>query len=159
MRRWKPRAGEQGRGFAVVAGEVRALAQRSALAANEIKGLIGESVQAVEDGTARVDQTGTLMREVVEAVRDVAGMLAQITAASAEQETGIRQVNTALTEMDGMTQQNAAMVEEAAVAAASLRAEAERLDGAVAFFRTGRASGPGAGVAAVPAPRRRMLAA
>jgi methyl-accepting chemotaxis protein len=153
------RAGEQGRGFAVVAGEVRALAQRSALAANEIKGLIGESVQAVEDGTVRVDQTGALMREVVEAVRDVAGMLAQISAASAEQETGIRQVNTALTEMDGMTQQNAAMVEEAAAAAASLRAEAERLDAAVAFFRTGRAPGPGANAAAVPAPRRRMLAA
>jgi len=109
----------------VVAGEVRNLAQRSASAAKEIKGLIDESVRAVGLGNQRVDDTRALMQDVVEAVRDVSAMLREITAASTEQEAGISQVNTAITEMDGVTQQNASMVVEAA-----------RLSQAIGFFRT-----------------------
>ncbi|MBV8633053.1 MAG: MCP four helix bundle domain-containing protein [Burkholderiaceae bacterium] len=129
------RAGEQGRGFAVVAAEVRNLAQRSAGAAKEIKALIGDSVQTVEAGSRLVDQAGTTMNEIVESIRGVTDIVAEITAASREQTTGIEQINRAVIEMDNVTQQNAALVEEAAAAAASLREQAGNLEQAVSVFK------------------------
>jgi methyl-accepting chemotaxis protein len=130
------RAGEQGRGFAVVAGEVRSLAQRSADAAKEIKALIGDSVGRVESGTQLVGQAGETMDEIVQAVKRVTDIMGEISAASAEQSSGIEQVNTAVNQMDEVTQQNAALVEEAAAAAASLEEQAQRLKEAVSSFRT-----------------------
>jgi len=129
------RAGEQGRGFAVVAGEVRLLAQRSAEAAREIKGLIGSSVDRVETGSRLVGDAGQTMGEIVAAVRRVSGIVAEITASAGEQSSGIGSVNSALTELDRMTQQNAALVEQSAAAAESLRMQAERLAGVVGTFR------------------------
>ncbi|SOZ70621.1 chemotaxis sensory transducer protein [Cupriavidus taiwanensis] len=129
------RAGEQGRGFAVVAGEVRTLAQRSATAAKEIKALIGDSVDRVEKGSMLVTQSGQTMEEIVAAVRRVTDIMGEISAASAEQSSGIEQVNQAVTQMDTVTQQNAALVEEAAAAAGSLEEQAQRLKEAVATFR------------------------
>ena len=114
------RAGEQGRGFAVVATEVRSLAQRSAAAAREIKGLISDSVGKVEAGSRLVDEAGRTMAEIVASVKRVTDIMAEITAASQEQSGGIEQVNQAITQMDQVTQQNAALVEEAAAAAESL---------------------------------------
>src|SRR5512147_2455503 len=114
------RAGEQGRGFAVVAGEVRNLAQRSAAAAKEIKTLIGDSVDKVENGSKLVANAGQTMDEIVTSIKRVTDIMAEISAASAEQSAGIEQVNTAITQMDEVTQQNAALVEEAAAAAESL---------------------------------------
>jgi methyl-accepting chemotaxis protein len=111
------RAGEQGRGFAVVAGEVRNLAQRSAAAAKEIKGLIADSSGKVETGSRLVQEAGSTMTDIVQSVRRVADILGEITSASAEQSAGIEQVNQAITQMDEVTQQNAALVEEAAAAA------------------------------------------
>jgi methyl-accepting chemotaxis protein len=130
------RAGEQGRGFAVVAGEVRSLAQRSAEAAREIKALIGASVEKVESGARLVQDAGTTMEEIVAAVRRVSDVMGEITSASAEQAGGIQQVNVAVTQVDRMTQQNAALVEESAAAAHSMREQAGRLAQTVEQFRT-----------------------
>ncbi len=129
------RAGEQGRGFAVVASEVRNLAQRSAAAAKEIKGLIGDSVEKVEDGSKLVGEAGKTMDEIVVSVKRVAGLMSEIAAASAEQSSGIDQVNKAVTQMDEVTQQNAALVEQAAAAAESLEEQAATLSETVAQFR------------------------
>ena len=129
------RAGEQGRGFAVVAGEVRNLAQRSAAAAKEIKALIGDSVGKVEVGSKQVDQAGATMDEIVTAVKRVTDIMAEIAAASNEQSAGIDQVNQAIIQMDEVTQQNAAMVEEAAAAAEAMHRQAEMLMDAVSIFK------------------------
>jgi hypothetical protein len=129
------RAGEQGRGFAVVASEVRTLAQRSAAAAKEIKALITDSVARVEDGSKFVDQAGQTMEEIVTAVRRVTDIMAEIAAASQEQTSGIEQINQAITQMDQTTQQNAALVEEAAAAAESMQEQARGLTKAVAIFK------------------------
>ncbi|MEC5218922.1 methyl-accepting chemotaxis protein [Actimicrobium sp. GrIS 1.19] len=129
------RAGEQGRGFAVVATEVRSLAQRSAGAAKEIKALIGDSVERVEIGTKLVDEAGATMDEIVESIKRVADIMAEITAASHEQSSGIGQVNQAIMQMDETTQQNAALVEEAAAAAVSLQDQAGNLSQVVSVFK------------------------
>jgi len=129
------RAGEQGRGFAVVAGEVRNLAQRSAGAAKEIKALIQDSVEKVDDGTKLVDQSGQTLSEIVAAVKKVSDIIAEIAAASQEQYTGIEQVNKAITQMDEVTQQNAALVEEAAAASESMDEQAKGLEQLITFFK------------------------
>jgi methyl-accepting chemotaxis protein len=129
------RAGEQGRGFAVVASEVRQLAQRSAAAAREIKVLIGESVATVDNGARLVGEAGATMEGIVDAVRQVAAIMSDISAASQEQSSGIAQVNQAIAQIDDVTQQNAALVEEAAAAAQSMRDQAEMLAEAVSVFR------------------------
>ena len=129
------RAGEQGRGFAVVASEVRSLAQRSASAAKEIKGLIDTSTGRVESGAQLVERSGATMKEIVDAIARVSSIMNEISAAAAEQSTGIDQVNLAVAQMDEVTQQNAALVEQAAAAASSLEEQARRLSSAVAVFR------------------------
>lgn len=129
------RAGEQGRGFAVVASEVRSLAHRSAEAAKEIKHLIGDSVQKVEEGTQLVNETGTAMNDIVSQVAHVSRLINEITLATVEQTSGISQVGTAVTQMDQVTQQNAALVEESAAAADSLRVQASRLTEVVGVFK------------------------
>jgi len=129
------RAGEQGRGFAVVASEVRSLAQRSAEAAKEIKSLIGASVDRVDAGTRLVGDAGETMREIVASVQRVSDIIGEITAATSEQSEGLGQVNTSVTQLDQMTQQNAALVEEGAAAAASLKDQAARLAESVQQFR------------------------
>ena len=129
------RAGEQGRGFAVVAAEVRNLAQRSAAAAKEIKTLIGDSVDKVEEGSKQVLEAGKTMDEIVGSVKRVTDIMAEITAASQEQTSGIEQINQAITQMDQVTQQNAALVEEAAAAAASLQEQATNLSEVVSVFK------------------------
>ncbi len=145
------RAGEQGRGFAVVAGEVRTLAQRSAEAAREIKALIGASVEKVDTGSRLVADAGSTMGEIVASVQRVTDIIGEITAAASEQSDGIGQVNTAVTQLDQMTQQNAALVEQSAAAAESLKDQAQRLAQVVASFRL--AQGSELTLAAPAAPR------
>jgi methyl-accepting chemotaxis protein len=136
------RAGEQGRGFAVVAGEVRNLAQRSAEAAKEIKGLIGTSVDKVEVGSRLVADAGQTMEEIVGSVQRVSDIIGEITAAAGEQSEGIGQVNTAVNQLDQMTQQNAALVEQSAAAAQSLKDQAHRLAEVIRVFRLDGGSAP-----------------
>jgi methyl-accepting chemotaxis protein I, serine sensor receptor len=151
------RAGEQGRGFAVVATEVRNLAQRSATAAKEIKELINDSVEKVKAGTELVDESGKSLTEIVSSVKRVADIVAEISAASEEQASGIDQVNTAVTQMDTTTQQNAALVEEAAAASKAMEQQAQVLVDKVSFFSvTGGAAPvavPFAARTSAPAPR------
>jgi methyl-accepting chemotaxis protein len=146
------RAGEQGRGFAVVAGEVRSLAQRSAEAAREIKSLIGNSVDRVETGARLVQEAGSTMGDIVASVQRVTDIIGEISAAATEQSTGIGQVNGAIGQLDQMTQQNAALVEQSAAAADSLKDQAVRLAGVVSTFRIGDGDQQPAKAPAAPRP-------
>ncbi len=147
------RAGEQGRGFAVVAAEVRNLAQRSANAAKEIKTLIGDSVAKVDAGTVQVNEAGQRMTEIVQSIKRVTDLVAEISAASNEQSSGIEQVNQAIIQMDDVTQQNAALVEEAAAAAESLEEQAQKLASVVSVFKLDQG-----GMRAMAEPRSAALA-
>ena len=129
------RAGEQGRGFAVVAGEVRTLAQRSAAAAREIKALINDSVDKVSQGSSLVGAAGTTMQNVVASVERVANLINEIASASQTQRDGIESVNQSIFQIDSATQQNAALVEQAAAAAESLKTQAANLEGTVSLFK------------------------
>ncbi|EFV85431.1 methyl-accepting chemotaxis protein [Achromobacter xylosoxidans C54] len=147
------RAGEQGKGFAVVAGEVRSLAQRSAQAAREVKTLIEASVSKVAEGAGQAENAGTTMQEVVASVKRVTDIMGEIAAASQEQASGIEQVNRAVSQMDGVTQQNAALVEEAAAAAGSMQDQAHALVRAVGVFRLREDAARRGDVAAQPRER------
>jgi methyl-accepting chemotaxis protein len=144
------RAGEQGRGFAVVAGEVRSLAQRSAEAAKEIKSLIGDSVGNVDQGARLVQDAGHIMNDVVVSVQQVKDLISEIAVASREQSSGVEEMNRALMQLEGMTQQNAALVEEATASALTFKEEAARLTGLVGQFRL--VDGSPAPARAAPAP-------
>jgi methyl-accepting chemotaxis protein len=150
------RAGEQGRGFAVVASEVRNLAQRSAAAAKEIKQLIGDSVQRVDAGSKLVNEAGTTMQDIVDSVRRVTDIMAEISSASQEQTSGIDQINQAIAQMDQVTQQNAALVEEASAASEAMQDQASKLALVVSVFKLDRGHGAAAPAARVVslAPRR-----
>jgi len=137
------RAGEQGRGFAVVASEVRSLAGRSATAAKEIKELIQDSVRKVEDGSVLVTQSGQTLEKIVAAVKKVSDIVAEIAAASREQSSGIEQVNRAVMQMDELTQQNAALVEEATAASQAMAEQVRGLNEMLARFQVGMGSSPG----------------
>ena len=141
------RAGEQGRGFAVVASEVRNLARRSAEAAKEIKALIQDTVRQVADGSALVDNSGKTLEEIVESVKRVTDLIAEISAASREQATGIEEVNKAVTQMDEVTTQNAGLVDEASHSMATLSEQARALSELVGFFDLGAAAARRAGAA------------
>jgi methyl-accepting chemotaxis protein len=147
------RAGEQGRGFAVVASEVRNLAQRSAAAAKEIKELIGDSVEKVNQGSKLVGEAGSTMEEIVASVQRVTDIISEITAASSEQSVGIEEVYKAIGQMDQVTQQNAALVEEAAAAAESMQQQSAGLAQVVSVFKVGQAGPAMARSAARPALR------
>ncbi|RDK02039.1 methyl-accepting chemotaxis protein [Paraburkholderia lacunae] len=152
------RAGEQGRGFAVVASEVRSLAQRSSSAAKEIKDVINASVQTIQHGSSLVNAAGKTMSEVTQAVARVSDIMGEIAAASTEQSRGIEQVNQAITQMDEVTQQNAALVEEAAAASKSLEDQGRQLNQAISFFRldsaaNGHTTGGSASQVNLPASR------
>ena len=159
------RAGEQGRGFAVVATEVRALAGRSAEAAKEIKQLIADSVERVDQGTALVDKAGTTMQDVVRSIRRVTDLMGEISAASTEQSQGVAQVGEAISQMDQVTQQNAALVEEMSAAAGSLQSQAEDMVRSVSAFRLqdgpqdpgAQPRAPANAAAALPAGRAKAL--
>ena len=160
------RAGEQGRGFAVVASEVRSLAQRSAQAAKEIKGLIGTSVEKVESGARLVAEAGSTMSDIVQSVKRVTDVVGEITAAATEQSSGINEINRAVVNLDQMTQQNSALVEESAAAATSMREQAGQLATAVAVFKVNPSlhgggsfsAAPAAAYKATPAPARQTPA-
>lgn len=149
------RAGDAGKGFAVVASEVRALAQRSADAAKDVKTRITASTDQVEEGVRLVGETGEALRRIIQRIADIDGLVANIAHSADRQATGLQQVNTAVAEMDGMTQQNAAMVEQTTAAARSLASEADGMTRQIASFRIGRVAAPAAvkPPAAVPAPR------
>jgi methyl-accepting chemotaxis protein len=156
------RAGEQGRGFAVVASEVRSLAGRSAAAAKEIKGLIGASVEKVEGGSKLVADAGATMSEIVNSVQRVSDIIGEITASSMEQSEGIGQINSSVNDLDQMTQQNAALVEQSAAAADSLKGQAATLAELVSAFRVGHSTPVAVAPAVPPAvrlePRRDSVA-
>jgi methyl-accepting chemotaxis protein len=143
------RAGEQGRGFAVVATEVRSLAQRSATAAKEIKELIGGSVEKVRAGSELVDASGSVLKDILESVKKVSDIVAEIAAASEEQAAGIEQVNNAVVQMDSTTQQNAALVEEAAAASKAMQMQAQELVAQISYF-----SSTATPSSTMPAPKR-----
>jgi methyl-accepting chemotaxis protein len=148
------RAGEQGRGFAVVATEVRNLAQRSAAAAKEIKTLINDSVEKVTGGAELADVAGRTMEDVVNSVKSVTDIMSKISAASIEQSLGIGQVNQAIAQMDDVTQQNAALVEQAAAAAESLEEQAQQLTGLISSFQLTGEQATRSGQRALPMPAR-----
>jgi len=152
------RAGEQGRGFAVVAAEVRALAQRSGAAAKEIKDLIDASTQRVADGATLAGQAGETMQGIVDSIGRVTGIMNEIVASSREQASGIGQVNQAIVQMDGVTQQNAALVEESAAATRAMHEQAQALAGLVEVFRVQAKAQP-APRPALPSARRAAPAA
>jgi methyl-accepting chemotaxis protein len=148
------RAGERGLGFAVVASEVRSLAQRSADAAKEIKALIGDSVNKVDAGSNLVHDAGKTMEEIVDAVKRVTDIMTEISAAAAEQSIGIQQVNQAIVQIESVTHQNAALVEEASAAASSMKSEAQSLTRSVSVFKTGEEHQRDPAPAASTAPSR-----